>query len=128
MNTAMTQKEPASVAQAVRENEVWIAPVVDICESKDAYIIQAEMPGVNKAGLEITVEDNELVITGRRQDCPCGGEALHRETRPVHYRRTFELSPEIETGNISARMEQGLLVLTLRKAAKTAPRRIQVDG
>jgi HSP20 family molecular chaperone IbpA len=128
MNTALTQKEPTPAAQPVRENETYVAPVVDIRESKDAYTIYAEMPGVTKAGLEITVEDNELVIAGRRQDCPCAGEALHRETRPMHYRRTFELSPEIETSNISARMDQGLLVLTLRKAAKAAPRRIQVEG
>ncbi|WCJ60099.1 Hsp20/alpha crystallin family protein [Fontisphaera persica] len=125
---AIEKKEAAAPAPVTREQELWMAPNVDIYETKEAYTILAEMPGVNKAGLEVTVEDNELVITGRRDLTPFKGETLHRETRPAHYRRVFELDPAIDTNRISARMEQGVLTLVLPKAEKAKPRRVVVEG
>jgi HSP20 family protein len=128
MSNNIIQKETKAPAQAQRETEYWLNPNVDIYEDKDAYTIHAEMPGVNKAGLAVTVEENELVIVGRRDNAAAPGEALHRETRPANFRRAFELDPAIDTGKISARMEQGVLTLTLPKAEQTKPRRINVDG
>jgi len=84
------------------------------------------MPGVAKDGLDISLEENMLTITGRR---PPGLSAslLYRESEPADYRRVFELDPSIETGKISAQMEQGILSLTLPKAEKVKPRRIAVN-
>lgn len=125
---ALEKKETAAPAPAAREQELWMAPNVDIYETKEAYTILAEMPGVNKNGLEVTVEDNELVITGRRDLKPFAGETLHRESRPAHFRRVFELDPAIDTDRISARMEQGVLTLVLPKAERAKPRRVQIEG
>jgi len=128
MNNAVAQKESTTPSRPVPDKEVWLTPYVDVHENKDAYLIQAEMPGVNKQGLEVTVDGNELTVIGRRHDAPIQGEALHREIRPVNFRRSFELDPAIETRKISARMEQGVLTLTLPKAEKAQPRRISVEG
>jgi len=128
MNQAIEPKETNVPATATRENEVWVAPNVDIYETKEAYTILAEMPGVNKGGLEVTVEDNELVLTGRRTACACACEPLHRETRPANYQRAFELDPAIDTNKITARMEQGILTLTLPKTERARPFRVAIEG
>lgn len=105
----------------------YVAPEVDIFETRDGYVLEAEMPGVNKKGLEITLEGNEITITGRRQVSDPGGEVLMRESRPADYRRVFELDPAIDTSKINARMDQGILILTLPKSEKVKPRKIAVD-
>jgi len=105
----------------------FISPEVNICETKDGYVVQAEMPGVNKESLEITLEGNEITIVGHRLVDPLNGEPLFRESRDADYRRVFELDPAIDSGKVSARMEQGVLTLTLPKSERVKPRKITVD-
>jgi len=128
MNNQVAQREQTANLSRVEQQELWVSPVTDVYETKEAYCIQAEMPGVNKAGLEITVADNELTITGRRQDQCAKGNSLHREIRFANYKRVFELDPAIDSQKISARMDQGVLLLTLPKVEKTQPRRISIEG
>jgi HSP20 family protein len=125
MNTA-TQQEEKPVRPQVNKERPTVSPKVNIIETKVGYVLEAEMPGVAKDGLEISLEDNELTITGRRQPEPTTS-LLYRESNPADYRRVFELDPSIETGKISARIEQGILTLTLPKAEKVQPRRITVN-
>jgi len=123
-NTKDTQV--ATPNQQPRREE-YAAPQVNIFENKDGYLLEAEMPGVSKEGLEITVEDNEIAIVGRRNAETAPGEPLFRERPAADYRRVFELDPAIDTSKISARMEQGVLTLTLPKSEKVKPRKIRVD-
>ena len=105
----------------------YLLPNVNICETKDGYVLEAEMPGVTKDGLEITLEGNEITILGHRQAEATTGELLFRERRLVDYRRVFELDPAIDTAKVSAKMEQGVLTLTLPKSERVKPRKIAVD-
>jgi len=105
----------------------FVSPQVNIFETKDGYVLEAEMPGVNKEGLEITLEGTEITITGHRQVEPLPGNALFRESEEADYRRVFELDPAIDTSKVSARMEQGVLTLTLPKSERVKPRKITVD-
>jgi len=105
----------------------YIAPEVNICETKDGYVLTAEMPGVNKEGLEITLEGNEITIVGHRDVAPFKGEALFRESNDADYRRVFELDPAIDSAKVAARMEQGILHLSLPKSERVKPRKIAVD-
>jgi HSP20 family protein len=82
---------------------------------------------VNKAGLEIMLEGNEITILGRRTAEPVSGETLFRERSTADYRRVFELDPAIDTGRISAKMEQGILSLALPKSERVKPRKIIVS-
>ncbi len=104
----------------------YVTPVANILETSDGYLLEAEMPGVAKDGIEVTVENGELIIVGRRGDKEVPGTALYRESRPLDYRRVFDLDPSIDTGKITAKMEQGILSLRLPKAEEVKPRRIQV--
>jgi len=119
------QKEPRS--NNVERPIEFVAPEVDIFETQDGYVLQAEMPGVNKNGLEITLEGNEITIVGHRQVEPLNGEPLFRESRHSDYQRVFELDPAIDTSRVSAKVDQGLLTLTLPKSEKVKPRKITVE-
>lgn len=119
--TTATQNSPQTCASCE-----FVSPRVDIYEDKDAYVLQAEMPGVNKDGLEVTIEGSELSIVGRRADTPPKAGALHRESRPLNYRRVFELDPAIDGARIEASVTQGILTLRLPKAEKARPRKIAV--
>jgi HSP20 family protein len=104
----------------------YATPLANIVETKDGYLLEAEMPGVNKEGLEITVDNGSLTILGRRAGYESKGELLHRESRDNDYRRVFELDPSIDAGRIGAKMENGVLQVTLPKAEAVKPRKITV--
>jgi HSP20 family protein len=120
---ATLQKEPRAQVNA----STFVAPEVNIFETKDGFVLEAEMPGVSKEGLEITVEGNEVTIIGRRQAAPLPGEALFRESSTADFRRVFELDPAIDTTKVKARIEQGVLTLELPKSERVKPRKITVD-
>lgn len=110
-----------------RRAEQFVTPIASVVEDGDAYLLKVEMPGVNKEGLEISVENNELTITGRRDLAQIEGTLIHRESRTEDFRRVFELDPSIDTSKISARIDQGFLTLTLPKAEQVKPRKIAVS-
>jgi HSP20 family protein len=115
-----------TAAQQTRQTD-YVAPEVNIFETKDGYVVEAEMPGVNKEGLEITVEDNELTIVGHRNSEQLNAQPLFRERRLADYRRSFELDPAIDTSKVAAKIEQGILTVSLPKSEKVKPRKIAVD-
>ena len=121
---AVTEKEKATRAVAERP---FVAPDVNIYETDDGYVLQAEMPGVTKQGLEIMLEGNTLTFVGRRDEQATEGNVLYRESRGANYRRVFELDPAIDSTKISAEMRQGVLTLTLPKAERVKPRKIQIQ-
>ncbi len=107
--------------------ERFAAPMATVLENGDGYTLQVEMPGVNKEGLEMWVENNELTIIGRRSLPTVQGNLIHREMRRDNFRRAFELDPSIDAGKISAKIEHGVVTLTLPKAEQVKPRKITVS-
>ena len=124
MNTTYEQKKTEQASQRVE----YVLPPVNIREEKDAYILEAEMPGVNKDSLEITLEGTELTLTGHRVHARAPGEVLIQEQRLADFRRVFEVDPTIDGGGIKASMNQGVLTLTLPKSERVKPRKIAVNG
>ena len=123
---AVAQKEESTLnAPPLDAERNFNTPEVNIVETKEGYVLEAEMPGVNKEGLDITLEDNVLTLVGRRSPAPVG-TSLYRESQTADFRRVFELDPSIEAGKINARIEQGILTVTLPKAEKVKPRKITV--
>ena len=110
-----------------QRSEQFMTPVASVIEGGDVYMLNVEMPGVNKEGLEISVENNELTIIGRRSLPQIEATLIHRESRPENFRRAFELDPSIDLSKISARIDQGVLTLTLPKAEQVKPRKITVS-
>ena len=127
MNNTVATQENRSVRQESPERRRWVQPQVNIVETKEGYILEAEMPGVSKDGLEVLLEGNELTIVGRRIPMTENAQLLYRESYDYDFRRSFELDPAIDTSRITARMENGVLHLELPKAEKVKPRRITID-
>ena len=109
------------------QTEQFVAPAAGVLENGDGYLLQVEMPGVNKEGLEISTEGNELIITGRRSLPTIDGTLVHHESRRENFRRAFEIDPSIDVNKINAKIEQGLLTITLPKAEHVKPRKIAVS-
>jgi len=111
-----------------QEEQQFLAPRVNITENKDAYLLIAEMPGVSKKGLEISLEGNEITIVGHREHAPMPAmECIYRESKPMDFRRVFELDPAINVSRIEAKIDQGLLALTLPKTEAVKPRKIAIS-
>ena len=126
-NTVEAKQQEAVRPQSIAPERDYVAPEVNIFETPSGYVLEADMPGVAKDGLEISLEGNELTLLGRRQELDLPEvQFLYRESRPADFRRTFELDPAIDTSKISAKMEQGILTVTLPKAERVKPRRIKV--
>jgi HSP20 family protein len=122
----VSQENQKTVQQSTAQT-AYVAPYVDVEATESGYVLYAEMPGVNREGIEVTVDDGSLVIAGHRQALAVGGDPLHRETRRLNFRRVYELDPSIDANRISARIEQGILTVTLPKAENQKPRRIALD-
>jgi HSP20 family protein len=124
MNTLVRENRSSDGDRQATEQ--FVAPAATVLENTDGYTLEVEMPGVNKESLEMWVENNELTILGRRSVPVVEGTRIHQESRPENFRRSFELDPSIDAGKISAKIEQGVVTLTLPKAEQVKPRKIAV--
>jgi HSP20 family protein len=123
MNTLVQENHSKSNQQST---EQFAAPAATVLEDEHGYTLEVEMPGVNKEGLEMWVEDQELTIIGRRSVPSISATIVHRESRAENFRRTFELDPSIDADKINAKIDQGVVTLTLPKAERVKPRKIAV--
>jgi HSP20 family molecular chaperone IbpA len=103
-------------------------PTTDIFETEQALTLVAEMPGVDKDKVDVSVEDGVLTIQGQLDFSKYEGlQPVYTEYNVGHYRRIFTLSNRIDQNSISAEMKDGVLTLLLPKAQEAKPRRINVS-
>jgi HSP20 family protein len=128
MNATVNTEERQDLGtQDHARGQNFVTPEVNIFETKDGYVLEAEIPGVTKDGLEITLKGNELTIVGRREKEELKAEAIHRESSTADYRRVFELDPAIDTAKIDAKVEQGVLTIQLPKSERVKPRKVTIS-
>jgi HSP20 family protein len=125
-NITQTQNQGARVQR--QTNRGFVMPPANISANNNEYLVEVEMPGVDKSGLEITVEGNELTIIGHRKGDTPQGQLYYSEWPEADFRRVFELGPDVDTTKINAQLEQGVLKLRLPKSEKAKPRKIQIGG
>jgi HSP20 family molecular chaperone IbpA len=103
------------------EERPEFTPAVDIYETQGAYGLVADLPGVDDKSLEITLERNVLTISGTAASVPREGyRCVHREFEHGGYRRSFQLTQEVDSSKISAALKDGVLRVS---AAKQTPER-----
>src|ERR1700748_1635954 len=127
MNTLVVTPDQQQEATSRQSQELYITPLVDVHSTPESVVLRAEMAGVNKGGVEISVEDGNVILVGHRQALNISGDPVYLERRPVHYRRVYELDPSIDTDKITARVEDGNLTVTLPKTEKVKPRKITLE-
>jgi HSP20 family protein len=127
MNIPSLPSKEQVMAPNEDDRPAFVTPLVDIETTDDGYVIRAEMPGVDKGGLEITVDNGELTILGRRKPTELTAELIYREIQPHDFRRVYELDPSIDPTKIGAKIDDGILTVTLPKAETVKPRKISVQ-
>ena len=107
---------------------------VDIRADQDHFYVEAELPGFKKDDIDITLENQTLTISGQRsEETKQGGngankgELLLHERRYNRFLRSFTLPPTVDEQTVNAKLNDGVLTITLNKREETKPRKISVS-
>ena len=105
----------------------WM-PAVDIRETDEAYEFQAELPGLTKADVSITLENNTLTLSGERTfEKEANQQSYHRIERGYgKFTRSFTLPTRVDAEGVKAAFEHGILTITVPKVAEVRPRKIEI--
>ncbi len=115
------------VTDAEAGGRTWL-PAVDIYENDDAFVATADLPGLKKDEIDISIEDNVLTVSGERKFEKSEGEGTFRRVERSYgtFRRSFTLPRGVDATKVDARSEAGVLTLTLPKSEIAKSRKIQV--
>lgn len=102
-------------------------PAVDLCETADAFILTAELPGLDRDAIDVQAEENRVAIRGERRTGHAACEQYHRVERGQgRFARAFILPEPIDVESVAAEFNDGVLTVTLPKAHGRGARRIDV--
>ncbi len=103
----------------------WV-PAADLCETAEAYIVTAELPGITRQQVRVEVHDGHLVLQGRR-DARVACEQYHQVERGHgEFSRTFRLPSDVDRDRIAADLKDGVLTVIVPKVPEAGPRRVTV--
>jgi HSP20 family protein len=101
-------------------------PRTNISETEDSFVFTLEMPGLTRKDVEVTLEDDELVVKGERTEKQEDKGLLRREIRSTKFERAFTIGNAVEQDQIKAKMEDGVLTVTLPKKPEKVGRKVDV--
>jgi len=109
-------------------NRNWVPPV-DIQETEEGYRLQAELPGLTKEDIDITLENNVLRLSGERKfERDVKKESFHRVERTYGtFSRAFSLPQQVNAEGVQAGFENGVLTILIPKAEQAKPRKISIS-
>lgn len=104
-------------------------PSIDVSETEDKFLIAAELPGMKKDDINISLENGRLSINGERQfEKEDEGKTYHRvETRYGSFSRSFQLPDNVDEESINATYEDGLLNITINKSENKVKKQIEIS-
>jgi HSP20 family protein len=121
-------RQPATTNDETNTLGQTVKPVYDIKENANAFDVTVYLPGVAKDGLEITAEDGQLQIVGRRAwKQPEGWTALYRESGTATFELVLAHDNTIDAEKVSAELRDGVLRVSLPKQEALKPRKIAVN-
>lgn len=108
---------------------VW-NPAIDVYDDKDNVIVKAELPGMKKEQIEVSLHDGALSISGeRKSEEKFEGAETHRSERFVgRFHRTVTLPANVKGDQVAAQYKDGVLTVTLPKAEEAKPKQIEVSA
>jgi len=114
-------------SHASQDGYCW-NPAADVYENDDAYVIKAELPGLNKKHINVDVKENILTIKGERSDDnEVKEDKVYRKERfQGKFQRAFVLPSTVESGKIEAEFADGLLKITIPKSGEKKPKQITI--
>lgn len=113
----------------LEDTEGFWAPVIDIEEDNEYFIVKAELPGIKKEDIKISVRGNLLSITGgRKQESEIKNKTFHRFERSYgKFMRKITLPSEVNADKVQAKYKDGILTITLPKPESMKPKEITVE-
>jgi len=115
----------------LRETRAAVAPIkVDVVEKPEAFVVRAEVPGVSKDDIQVTIEGDQLTIAAevkRESEQKEGERVLRSERYAGSVYRSFVLPVEIDESASQAKYENGVLELTLAKRAQSSARKLTIN-
>ena len=133
MNTLIPMTRMLDAALNNLDSTDWTAPAAatpraDVLEGDKQFRIVMDLPGIAASDLEISVENQTLSVKAERKlEVPEGYEPRRRERAlNVAFTRTFRLGNGVDADHVEARLQDGVLTLTLPKTEQSLPRRIEV--
>jgi HSP20 family protein len=122
---AADRRGGAREAEAEIERADWI-PAADVYEDEREYLLALDLPGINRDGLDVSLDDGRLVIRGDRR-AQEGLNARRAERPQGRFVRTFSLPDAVDRAAISADYKDGVLLLRLPKRDERQGRRLKID-
>lgn len=115
-----------SDAVATRRNS--FAPSIDISETEQEYVIDVEIPGMDKKDIDLNVENNTLTISGERKfEKKEDNKQYHRvESHYGSFSRSFTLPENVDTETVHASYKNGILTITVKKSEKSMKKQIEI--
>lgn len=102
-------------------------PATNVHETDSEFVLTMEMPGVEKKNIHVAIENDQIVITGEKTEKVETKGLLRREIRSERFRRSFLLDPSVDRDKIKAKLEDGVLKVTLPKGVGTVGRKISIE-
>jgi HSP20 family molecular chaperone IbpA len=109
-----------------RQPDRYLTPAVDIYETDDGLVLVADVPGVDKEGLNVRVDNGLLTLQGKLAH-PQRANLAYEEYGLLHYFREFRLGDEVDDESIAAELRNGVLTLRLPKREQAKPKQIPVN-
>jgi len=123
----LTKVEEKGSWEEALEKESWVAPLIDIYETRNEYFLVANMAGVNKEDVKVKIEDGNLVIMGRIDFTrEIERKYIMKEIDSSNYYRKFKLSDSVDETKIDAKLENGRLRVHLPKVERVKPKSIEI--
>lgn len=124
---SMVSSQPFGFVPTIRSQ--WTYPAINVWEDENNLYAEAETPGLKMEDLEVLLADDQLTVRGTRHvEIPNESRALRRERAVGAFERTIGLPMSIDADRVEARLADGVLTITLPKAAAVKPRKIEVKA
>jgi len=122
--------------QALREyadtegrGQVLAFPRAGLRDTKDAFVLVAEVPGLADSELQLSATQDSLTISGERKAAAPKGYAVHRRERgDLRFSRSFAVPARIDVDKVTAELKNGLLIVTMPKHPEAQPKQITVKA
>jgi HSP20 family protein len=114
---------------AYHGREVSLFPRLSLLDTGSALVLKAEVPGLSERDVSLTINQDVLTLSGERKPDAPEGYSVHRQERaPIKFSRSFTLPCRINPETASASLKNGILTVTLAKAAEAQPKQITVSA
>ncbi|MCD6460008.1 Hsp20/alpha crystallin family protein [bacterium] len=109
------------------DKKVFCEPAVNIMEENGAYLLETELPGIDKKNIQVKIDDNTLTITAEQDEKFKNFTPVFKERPDRIFKRSFSLDETIDADKIEANYKNGLLTLKLKKRQELQPKKIEIS-